>query len=81
MILEPRSGKIDYNIDKVDKKCIKMAFKVSKQLQFQSMAYDFLYDKNKPVICEISYTFPYGAFLLDCPGYWDSNLNYHEGHY
>lgn len=75
------SGKIDYNIDKVDKKCIKMAFKVSKQLQFQSMAYDFLYNENnEPEFSEISYTYLDTA-IYSCPGYWDLNLNWHEGHF
>ncbi len=75
------SGKIDYNIDKVDKKCIKIAFKVSKQLQFQSMAYDFIYNENnEPEFSEMSYTYLDTA-IYNCPGYWDSNLNWHEGHY
>lgn len=75
------SGMIDYNIDKVDKKCIKIAFKVSKQLQFQSMAYDFLYNENnEPEFSEISYTYLDTA-IYSCPGYCDLNLNWHEGHY
>jgi glutathione synthase/RimK-type ligase-like ATP-grasp enzyme len=75
------SGKIDYNIDKVDKNCIKIAFKVSKQLQFQSMAYDFIYNENnEPEFSEISYTYLDTA-IYNCPGNWDSNLNWHEGHY
>lgn len=75
------SGILNYNKKDIDLNMLKIAFEISKNMKFQSMAYDFLYDNNKPVICEISYTFPYGAFLLDCPGYWDSNLNWHEGHF
>ena len=75
------SGKIDYNMNKVDKNCIKIAFKVSKQLQFQSMAYDFIYNENnEPEFSEISYTYLDTA-IYNCPGNWDSNLNWHEGHY
>lgn len=75
------SGKIDYNMEKIDMKFIEKAFLVSNVLNFQSMAYDFLYDKaNQPVFCEISYTF-IDIAVKNCPGYWDSNLIWHEGHF
>lgn len=75
------SGRIDYNVDNIDKNCIKIAFKISKQLHFQSMAYDFLYNENSNLeFCEISYTYIDKA-IYDCPGYWDPNLNWHEGHF
>jgi hypothetical protein len=50
-------------------------------MNFQSMAYDFLYDENgEAAFCEISYT--YADFAIhDSPGYWDSSLNWHEGHF
>ena len=45
------------------------------------MAYDFLYDENKkPAFSEISYTYQDVA-VRNCPGYWDSDLNWNEGHY
>ena len=45
------------------------------------MAYDFLFDENNnPQFCEISYTYSDTA-IFNCPGYWDSNINWHEGHY
>ena len=75
------SGIKDKNHKKIDLNFIKIAFDISKKLQLQSMAYDFLYDENgDPAICEISYTFPDYAFY-EYPGYWDSNLNWHESHY
>jgi hypothetical protein len=50
-------------------------------MNFQSMAYDFVFDENeKPYIVEISYTFVDYA-VHNCPGYYDENLNWHEGHY
>jgi len=75
------SGKIDHDINKIDMKFITKAFEVSKAIDFQSMAYDFLYDENgDAALCEISYT--YVDFVVrDCPGYWDSSLNWHEGHF
>lgn len=76
------SGLLDYNPEAIDIAMIKIAFTISKQLKFQSMAYDFLYDYNKkPKICEISFGFPSGRLsLFDCPGHWDDNLNWHKGH-
>ena len=75
------SGLNHYNNDKIDRKSIKLAFKVSSQLGFQSMAYDFLYNENKePEFCEMSYIY-LDKYLYNCPGYWDNKLNWHEGHY
>lgn len=75
------SGKIDYNVKEIDLKFIKLAFEISAKLGFQSMAYDSLYDENKnPTFCEISYTYVDSA-VYNCPGYRDSNLNWHEGRY
>jgi glutathione synthase/RimK-type ligase-like ATP-grasp enzyme len=75
------SGKLDYAKDKIDLKFIVKAFEVSNSMNFQSMAYDFLYNRAKePVFCEISYTFVDQA-VRNCPGYWDSSLNWHEGHF
>jgi len=75
------SGNIDYDINKIDLRSIDIAFNISKKLNFQSMAYDFLTNETKDLeICEISYTYVDYA-IYDCPGFWDRNLNWHEGHY
>lgn len=75
------SGLLEYDPEIIDKEFIKIAFKISKQLCFQSMAYDFLYGfDRKPRLSEISYCFPIGKFLFDCPGYWDDKLVWHDGH-
>ena len=60
---------------------IQIAFEISQKLQFQSMAYDLLYNENGGLeICEISYTYVDSA-VYNCPGYWDSDLKWHEGHF
>lgn len=67
--------------DLIDMRCVEIGLTVSKELNFQSMTYDFLFDKNnKPQFTEISYTFV-DWMVQSCPGYWDSNLNWHEGHF
>ena len=66
--------------DKIDMDFVRIAFDVSKRFGFQSMAYDFIYDKaRKPVIVEISYCF--GDYPEFSTGYWDENLIWHEGRY
>lgn len=75
------SGRIDYDVSKIDMECVKKAFEVSNAMNFQSIAYDFLYDEDGKVnFCEISYTYVDTA-IYNCPGYWDSTLKWHEGHY
>lgn len=74
------SGKIDYDMDSIDKRMIKIALETSEECGFQCMAYDFLYDDENPVICEISYTYVDHA-VYKCPGYWDKTLIWHSGHY
>lgn len=69
----------DQDQSKIDKRTIKIAFKISEEQKFQSMAYDFLNDRNgNPVIAEISYTFP---MKKAWPGYWDDRLSWHSGHF
>ncbi len=42
-------------------------------------AYDFVFDENNdPLIVEVSYGFAVDAYDA-CPGYWDENLDWHEG--
>lgn len=75
------SGKIDYSTHYIDKRAIKLAFNVSECFNFQSMAYDIIYDEdNNPVIIEISYDFIDKA-IYNCDGYWDRDLNWHGGHF
>lgn len=72
------SGNIDTNPATIDKRCLEMAFEVSREARFQTMAFDFLCKDGHPTICEISYTFVSSA-VQSCPGHWDARLNWHEG--
>ena len=76
------SGSNDWSIDKreIDMRMVEIAFEISKQLGFQSMAYDFVYDEDKnPVIVEISYC--YGDYPEFSTGYWDEGLTWHDGRF
>lgn len=73
------SGFIEYDKDRIDEVCVEIAFEVSKKLGTSCLAYDFVYDSHKnPLIVEINYGFAHEAYF-NCPGYWDKNLNWHEG--
>ncbi|MCU4520397.1 hypothetical protein KTI62_09430 [Acinetobacter schindleri] len=73
------SGLFDYEDINID--LIKVAFDVAHKLNLQSVAFDFILDKNeKPLIVEISYGFGV-AGINNVPGYWDSNLIWHEGEF
>jgi hypothetical protein len=71
----------EFDQTQIDLNFIQIAFQVSKDLGFVSMAYDFIYDSDmRPAIIEISYVFgsTLGSKISDCPGYWDDKLNWHQ---
>lgn len=42
------------------------------------MAYDYVFEGDSPLLTEISYDFVKEGYT-SCPGYWDNDLNWHEG--
>ena len=55
-----------------------MSLIVSKKLDIQSVAFDFVLDLNKkPLIVEISYGFGTKG-IRGVPGYWDDKLNWYS---
>ena len=71
------SGKFSFNDINID--AVKIALDVSKRLNLQSVAFDFVEDENSnPLIVEISYGFGISG-IDNAPGYWDSSLQWHEG--
>ncbi|MBN2428730.1 MAG: hypothetical protein JXK94_10375 [Deltaproteobacteria bacterium] len=74
------SGLIRYELEKINLECVKIAFNVSRRIETQSLAFDFVMDAcGDPRIVEISYGFQ-AEPVRNCSGYWDDNLNWHEGH-
>jgi hypothetical protein len=75
------SGSLIYDKNQIDERCIDIAFEVNENIKSQSVAYDFIFDKNNtPLIIEISYGFvPAGYY--PCEGYWDKNHNWHLGNF
>lgn len=74
------SGTILYDKELFDIETVKVALDVTRKLNAQCLAYDFVYKNGKPLIVEISYGYDNKAYD-PCEGYWDKNLNWHEGQF
>ena len=73
------SGNIVYDKQQIDERCVRIAFDVNKKLRTQSIAFDFVFDRNKqPLMVEMSYGFATKAYDT-CEGYWTEDLVWHEG--
>jgi glutathione synthase/RimK-type ligase-like ATP-grasp enzyme len=74
------SGAIVYEPQKIDQRCVAIAFEVAQRLSTQSLAFDFLFNsKQEPMIGEISYCYQAQA-VHTCAGHWDPKGMWHEGH-
>lgn len=67
------SGKIVYDKDQIDEKCIKIAFDISQRSDFQAMAYDFVFVNKNPLLIEIGYAVSHRAYD-ECQGFWTPDL-------
>lgn len=73
------SGFVKHKKEDMDIRCVEIALDVTEKLNAQSLAYDFVFDEqNTPLIVEISYGFGTEG-SSKCEGYWDKNLQWHEG--
>lgn len=62
------------DVSKVDIRCVRLAYDVSKSLGLQIGVFDFIHDKDTPLLVEVSYgTDP---DYTECEGYWDENLQF-----
>jgi len=72
------SGEIEYNISNIDLRCVETAFKANKKIKSQSIAFDFIFDKNNnPLIVEVSYGYSSVAYD-ECEGYWTEDLQFYK---
>jgi len=72
------SGNILYNKELFDENTIRVSFELAEKLKTQCVALDFVYQDKNPLLVEISYGFSPSGYD-PCPGYWDSNLQWHQG--
>ena len=73
------SGLLEYNREAFPLEMIKAAFELASKLNLQSAALDFVETNSNIQLIEISYGFPAKGFTDNCPGYWDSDLNWNPG--
>lgn len=74
------SGDVVYDVGRINRKCVQIAFDVTRKVGSQSMAFDFvLGEQQQPFILEVSYCY-ISQLVHSCPGYWDGRLNWYEGH-
>lgn len=72
------SGLVEFDKKKIDENLVKLAFKISNTNKFQTMGYDFIYDRQgNPMLLEMNYTYP-DYFVKDAPGYWLENGSFNE---
>ena len=74
------SGSGDHSPNFTSKESLKIAFDLADKLNIQSLSLDLIIDNNQFKITEMSYAFPIYAYD-DSQGYWDRELNWHEGSY
>lgn len=73
------SGRCLYEKHHFDKEIIRLSLEVAEKLKSQCLSLDYVFKEGTPLIVEISYGFPSKNFIEACTGYWDCNLNWHEG--
>ena len=71
------SGSGYFEYVEADKEILENAFKIARKLKLQSVAFDFIYNKERPLIVEMSYGFGTKG-ISHCPGYYSSNLQWHD---
>lgn len=71
------SGSGEFEYVKADPAVLEIAFDVAKRLKLQTVAFDFIYDNETPLIVEMSYGFGTKG-ISHCPGYYTSDQLWHD---
>lgn len=72
------SGKTIHDPDLIPEECLRLSFKIATTMNAQSLALDFIIDRGKPLVVEVSYAFARKGYLL-CPGYWTDRMEWVDG--
>lgn len=71
-------GNILYEKELFDDALIRLSFDINDKIKSQCLALDFIFDKGKPLVVEISFGFSMAGYD-PCPGYWTKDLRWNEG--
>ncbi len=69
------SGKFEYASVRED--VLKIAFETAEKLKLQTVAFDFVFFNDQPLIVEMSYAFGFKG-LSHCPGYYTRDYVWHQ---
>ncbi len=73
------SGKYNSNPNNMPPSLVRLAFQIKSQLKLQSVAFDFVIDKNgNHFLIELSYAYGTNPEEFEI-GYWDQDLAFHKG--
>ena len=72
------SGIILHDPNTIPADCLRISFEVTRSIESQCCAFDFVFSQNEWKIVEISYAFSLAGYD-DCPGFWDSRMAWHCG--
>jgi hypothetical protein len=64
------SGRVDYDMNGIDLRFVRLAFATTQRLGMQSCAIDGMWRGDEPVTGEVSYTYV-SRNVQDCPGHWE----------
>jgi glutathione synthase/RimK-type ligase-like ATP-grasp enzyme len=74
------SGNIHFEKNIFDERMIRLSFDLAEKLKTQCVAFDFVSQSGIPMVVEMSFGFALPAYNR-CPGFWDEELNWHEGEF
>src|SRR5262249_20079391 len=68
------SGSIDYDLGRIDQRCLPIAFDIARKTGAQSLAFDFVFDRDRrPRVLEVSYAYV-AKLVYECAGHWDAQM-------
>ena len=72
------SGHVLYEKHHFSDEVIDLSFEVAEKVKSRCLAIDYVFQKEKPMIVELSYGFIKEVYY-PCEGYWDRELNWYPG--
>jgi hypothetical protein len=72
------SGHVLYDKHHFDEETVRLSFEIAEKIDSQCLAIDYVYQKGKPLVVELSFGFIKEVYY-SCTGYWDRSLNWHSG--
>lgn len=72
------SGHVLYEKYHFDEDTIRLSFEIAEKVRSQCLAIDYVFQKGKPLILELSYGFAEEVYY-PCVGYWTSDLSWNPG--